>query len=67
MLQRIHNILAWITINTKTEASIWALKLQTIFTNRWPHLNPSTKESGRIAGLKMYENMFGHLYSDLEE
>jgi len=42
MLQRIHNILAWITINTKTEASVWALKLQTILTNRWPHLNKPT-------------------------
>ncbi len=39
MLQRIHNILAWITINTKTEASIWALKLQTKLTARYPHLN----------------------------
>ncbi len=40
MLQRIHNILAWVTINTKTEASIWALKLQTKLTNRYPYLNP---------------------------
>jgi len=39
MLQRIHDALAWITINTKTEASIWALKLQTKLTNRYPHLN----------------------------
>ncbi len=39
MLQRIHNILAWITINNKTEISIWALKLQTILTNRYPYLN----------------------------
>lgn len=43
MLQRIHNILAWITINTKTEASIWALKLQTKLTNRYPHLNPPSQ------------------------
>ena len=42
MLQRIHNILAWITINTKTEASIWALKLQTRLTNRYSHLNLPT-------------------------
>ncbi len=40
MLQCIHNILAWITINNKTELSIWALKLQTKITNRYPHLNP---------------------------
>ncbi len=39
MLQRIHNILAWITINNNTEASIWALKLQTKLTNRYPYLN----------------------------
>ncbi|KKM59253.1 hypothetical protein LCGC14_1548460 [marine sediment metagenome] len=42
MLQRIHNILAWITINNSTELSIYALKLQTMLTNRWPHLNPPT-------------------------
>ena len=39
MLQRIHNVLAWITINNNTELSIYALKLQTMLTNRWPHLN----------------------------
>ena len=45
MLQRIHNILAWITINTKTEASIWALKLQTRLTNRYPHLNAPAEDA----------------------
>ncbi len=39
MLQRIHNALAWVTINNNTELSIYALKLQTVLTNRWPHLN----------------------------
>jgi len=56
MLQRIHNILAWITINTKTEASIWALKLQTRLTNRYPHLNPPTSLG-----------FSGSVYADLED
>ncbi len=65
MLQRIHNILAWITINTKTEASVWALKLQTKLTNRYPHLNkPNKSDPAYRAGLRMHEDMFGDLYSE---
>ena len=68
MLQRIHNILAWITINTKTEASIWALKLQTKLTNRYPYLNKLNNiESDYRTGLRIHENVFGRLYTDLEE
>ena len=59
MLQRIHNVLAWITINNRTELSIWALKLQTKLTTRYPYLNPS-KDVGLSA--LVYEDC-GGVYS----
>ncbi len=56
MLQRIHNILAWITINNSTELSIYALKLQTMLTNRYPHLN---KPKGLHFSGTLYEDAYG--------
>ena len=40
MLQLAYKILAYVNINTRTQLSVYAVILQTMLTNRYPHLVP---------------------------
>jgi len=40
MLQLAYKILAYVNINTRTQLSVYAVILQTMLTNRYPHLAP---------------------------